>query len=302
MITVSNLTKRYGDHLAVDNLSFTVSRGRVTGFVGPNGAGKSTTLRAMVGLTRPDAGAIRYDGVQYDDLPTPATVVGSMLDPQCVHPGRTARDHLRATAALSGLPTARVDAALAEVGLISVAERRAGGFSLGMRQRLALATALLGQPRVLLLDEPANGLDPQGVQWLRTQLRSFADAGGTVVVSSHLISELEAFVDDLVVIGRGRLLRAATLGELQRGDVGVVDLETREPARLAPLLTGHGWHVGGDGDRLTVTGATRAEVSDVAFAHRVQLLRLDDATASLERRLLELTDDATTYVAAYVAA
>ena len=206
MISVTALTKRYANRLAVDDLSFELADGRVTGFVGPNGAGKSTTMRMMVGLTGPDRGEVRYDGVAYRDLERPARVVGSVLDARCMHPGRTARNHLRAAAALSGIGDDRVDDVLADVGLESVADQRAGGFSLGMRQRLALATALLGDPHVLLLDEPSNGLDPDGIRWLRNHLRGFADAGGIVFVSSHLIAELARFADDLVVVGAGRLI------------------------------------------------------------------------------------------------
>ena len=214
MITVTELTKHYGDRTAVDDLSFDLAPGRVTGFVGPNGAGKSTTMRMMVRLTRPDRGEVRYDKVRYGDLEHPARMVGSVLDSRCTHPGRTARNHLRATAALSGIPARRVDDVLADVGLESVARKKAGGFSLGMRQRLALATALLGEPRVLLLDEPSNGLDPDGIRWLRNHLRGFADAGGTVFVSSHLIAELAKFADDLVVVGAGRLIAAETVESL----------------------------------------------------------------------------------------
>ena len=211
MITVTGLTKYYGDRVAVDDLGFDLTAGRVTGFVGPNGAGKSTTMRMMVGLTRPDRGEVRYDGVHYRDLAHPARVVGSVLDARCMHPGRTARNHLRATAALSGIPARRVDEVLGGVGLETVADDRAGGFSLGMRQRLALATALLGEPQIILLDEPSNGLDPDGIRWMRNHLRSFADAGGTVFVSSHLIAELARFADDLVVVGAGRLIAAETV-------------------------------------------------------------------------------------------
>jgi len=211
MITVSGLTKQYGDRTAVDDLSFAVAAGRVTGFVGPNGAGKSTTMRMMVGLTRPDAGEVRYDGVRYTDLRQPARLVGAVLDARCMHPGRTARNHLLAMAAMSGIPAERVESVLADVGLESAIDERAGGFSLGMRQRLALAGALLGDPQVLLLDEPSNGLDPDGIRWLRNHLRGFADAGGTVFVSSHLIAELAKFADDLVVVGAGRLIASETV-------------------------------------------------------------------------------------------
>ena len=214
MITVTGLTKHYGERRAVDDLSFELEAGRVTGFVGPNGAGKSTTMRMMVALARPDRGEVRYDGVRYAHLAHPARTVGSVLDARCMHPGRTARNHLRATAALSDIPSSRVDDVLADVGLERVADERAGRFSLGMRQRLALATALLGDPRVLLLDEPSNGLDPDGIRWLRRRLRAFAAAGGTVFVSSHLIAELARFADDLVVVGAGRLIAAETVESL----------------------------------------------------------------------------------------
>lgn len=211
MINVTGLTKHYGRRCAVDDLSFDLVAGRVTGFVGPNGAGKSTTMRMMVGLSRPDRGEVRYDGTRYADLARPARTVGAVLDARCLHPGRSARDHLRATAALGGVPVARVDDVLADVGLERVADQRAGGFSLGMRQRLALAGALLGEPRVLLLDEPSNGLDPDGIRWLRLRLRRFADEGGTVLVSSHLIAELAKVADDLVVLGAGRLIAAESV-------------------------------------------------------------------------------------------
>ncbi len=211
MISVTGLTKHYGERRAVDDLSFELRAGRVTGFVGPNGAGKSTTMRMMVDLTRPDRGEVRYDGVRFADLTHPSRTVGAVLDARCMDPGRTARNHLRVAAALSSIPVARVDEVLADVGLESVADERAGRFSLGMRQRLALASSLLGDPRVLLLDEPSNGLDPDGIRWLRIRLRRFADAGGTVLVSSHLIAELAKLADDLVVVGAGKLIAAETV-------------------------------------------------------------------------------------------
>ncbi|MBK5223678.1 MAG: ATP-binding cassette domain-containing protein [Acidimicrobiia bacterium] len=214
MITISDLTKTYGARRAVDDLSFDLADGRVTGFVGPNGAGKSTTMRMMVGLTRPDQGSVRYDGIAYADLRHPARVVGAVLDARCMHPGRTARQHLRAMAAVGGIDSRWVDHVLTEVGLESVADQRAGGLSLGMRQRLALAGALLGEPSVLLLDEPSNGLDPDGIRWLREHLTAFAGAGGTVFVSSHLIGELARFADDLVVVGNGRLIAAEPLSDI----------------------------------------------------------------------------------------
>jgi ABC-2 type transport system ATP-binding protein len=211
MITVTALTKHYGSSLVVDDMTFDVAAGRVTGFVGPNGAGKSTTMRMMVGLTRPDHGDVRYHDTSYTRLRHPARVVGSVLDARCMHPGRTARNHLRAIAALSAVPARRVDEVLGEVGLDSAADKRAGSFSLGMRQRLALAGAVLAEPEVLLLDEPSNGLDPDGIRWLRNSLSAFAAKGGTVFLSTHLIGELEKFADDLIVIGNGRVLAAEPL-------------------------------------------------------------------------------------------
>ncbi|MCW2700955.1 MAG: transporter related protein [Blastococcus sp.] len=289
MITVSGLTKQYGKRLAVDDMTFDVAAGRVTGFVGPNGAGKSTTMRMMVGLTRPGSGDVRYSGVHYRDLKHPARTVGSVLDARCMHPGRTARNHLRATAALSGIPTARVEDVLAEVGLETAADQKAGKFSLGMRQRLALAGALLGDPRVLLLDEPSNGLDPDGIRWLRDYLRDFARRGGTVFVSSHLIGELSMFADDLVVVGGGRLLAAESVQEITaRNDVAVL-IETRQPAELASRLAAHGLVVEVAAERLIVRGTSRAAVSQIAFDSRIQILELSETSRSLEDSLLDMT-------------
>jgi len=289
MITVTGLTKHYGDRTAVDDLRFRVAAGRVTGFVGPNGAGKSTTMRMMVGLTRPDAGEVRYDGERYADLPDPARVVGVVLDPRSMHPGRTARNHLRAMAAMSRIPASRVEQVLAEVGLETAADRRAGGFSLGMRQRLALAGALLGQPHVLLLDEPSNGLDPDGIRWLRHHLDEFAAGGGTVFVSSHLISELSMFADDLVVVGAGKLLAAETVEEITRHSATSVVVETPQAADLARLLRARDMAVEHAGDRLVVRGVTKAEVSQLAFEHGIRLVELSESTRSLEDSLLDMT-------------
>ena len=289
MITVSGLTKQYGTRLAVDDLTFDVAAGRVTGFVGPNGAGKSTTMRMMVGLTRPGRGDVRYDGVHYRDLRHPARTVGAVLDARCMHPGRTARHHLRATAALSGIPSRRVGEVLAEVGLEPAADKRAGTFSLGMRQRLALASALLGDPQVLLLDEPSNGLDPDGIRWLRDYLSAFARTGGTVFVSSHLISELSMFAQDLVVVGAGRLLAAESVGAITaRNDVAVV-VETPQPVELAALLAAHGHMAEGPAERLIVRGTTRDVVSKLAFDHRIRLSELSETARSLEDSLLDMT-------------
>jgi ABC-2 type transport system ATP-binding protein len=289
MITVTELTKHYGDRTAVDHLTFTVADGRVTGFVGPNGAGKSTTMRMMVGLTQPDDGDVRYDGVRYTDLLHPARLVGTVLDARCMHPGHTARNHLRAMAALSDIPAARVDEVLTEVGLESAADQRTGGFSLGMRQRLALAGALLGDPKVLLLDEPSNGLDPDGIRWLRNHLTDFARRGGSVFVSSHLIAELAMFADDLVVVGAGQLLAAETVDAITARQSATVVAETPQPTELTRVLVATGATVEADGDRLTVRGATKATVSQLAFEHGLRLVELSEVAPSLEETLLDLT-------------
>jgi ABC-2 type transport system ATP-binding protein len=295
MIRVTDLTKRFGDRIAVDGLTFEVAAGRVTGFVGPNGAGKSTTMRAMVGLTHPDHGDVRYDGRRYDQLEAPATVVGAVLDSRCAHPGRTARAHLQATAAMSGIAVERVDVALASVGLTSVADQRAGGFSLGMRQRLALASALLGDPSVLLLDEPANGLDPDGIRWLRAFLRGFADRGGTVLVSSHLIAELAQFVDDLVVIGNGRLLASSPLEQFMTAGDPLVVVESPDADTLTDLLLQADIDARSTGPRISVRGATRDDVSRIAFEHRIRLVELSEQAVALEDQLLALTSTATEF-------
>ena len=288
MITLSGLTKRYGERTAVDDLSFTVAPGRVTGFVGPNGAGKSTTMRMMVGLTRPDAGEVRYDGVRYTDLQHPARLVGAVLDARCMHPGRTARNHLRSMAAMSGIPADRVEQVLADVGLESAVDQRAGGVSLGMRQRLALAGALLGDPQVLLLDEPSNGLDPDGIRWLRNHLSDFAERGGTVFVSSHLIGELSLFADDLVVVGAGKLLAAETVEAITARQAVTVVVETPQPADLVRVLAAHDVTVEAAGDRLVVRGTTKAAVSQLAFEHGIRLVELSESSQSLEDSLLDM--------------
>lgn len=289
MITVTELTKRYRSRTAVDDLTFTVADGRVTGFVGPNGAGKSTTMRMMVGLTKPDRGEVRFSGVRYTDLRQPARLVGTVLDPRCMHPGHTARNHLRAMAALSDIPIARVDEVLAEVGLESAAGQRTGGFSLGMRQRLALAGALLGDPQVLLLDEPSNGLDPDGIRWLRNHLKDFAHRGGSVFVSSHLISELAMFADDLVVVGGGRLIAAETVERITARRTASVLAQTPQPVELSQALAGPDVCVEVDGNRLTIRGIAKEAVSRVAFEHGIRLDELSESAASLEDTLLDMT-------------
>ena len=298
MITVSNLTKRYGSRVAVNDMTFDVAPGRVTGFVGPNGAGKSTTMRMMVGLTRPDHGDVRYHGVSYTRMQHPTRVVGSVLDAGAMHPGRTAREHLRAMAALSSIAVRRVDEVLHEVGLDTAADQRAGGFSLGMRQRLALAGALLGEPDVLLLDEPSNGLDPDGIRGLRTSLSGFADQGGTVFVSSHLIGELAMFAHDLVVVGGGTLLAAEPVAAtLARGETRVV-VRTPDAVEFGRLLDRHDIGVSADGDRLTATGTTLTAVSQLAFDHRIQVVEITEVSRSLEEILLDMTGASAEFAAA----
>lgn len=289
MIKVAGITKRYGQRTAVDDMTFDVDAGRVTGFVGPNGAGKSTTMRMMVGLTRPDHGEVRYHGVNYTDLSHPARIVGSVLDARCMHPGRTARNHLRAAAAISGIPARRVEAVLGDVGLETAADQRAGGFSLGMRQRLALAGALLGDPQVLLLDEPSNGLDPDGIRWLRHYLSNFADQGGTVFVSSHLIGELAMFADDLVVVGAGKLLAAESVAAITARNETVVMVATPQPADMLRLLAANDLVAEATGSRLFVHGTTMTAVSQIAFDHGVRVVELTESSQSLEDSLLDMT-------------
>ena len=298
MITVSGLTKHYGDRVAVDDVSFVVGSGRVTGFVGPNGAGKSTTMAMMVGLTRPTLGSVSYAGVEYTDLAHPACVVGSVLTAESMHPGRTARNHLRTLAALSGISTERVDSVLAEVGLLTAANQRAGTFSLGMRQRLALAGALLGEPEVLLLDEPANGLDPDGIRWLRTYLRAFADNGGAVFVSSHLIAELAMFVDDLVVIGVGRLLAVDTIEGITAANETTVLVGTPNMTEFTTLLESCGLLTKPIGNRLAIRGTTRSAVAHLAFEHRILLDELTESSKSLEDSLIDLTSQTAEFASA----
>lgn len=300
MIKVSGVTKAYGGTTVVENVSFEVAAGRVTGFVGPNGAGKSTTMRTMVGLTSPDSGEVRYAGVRYSDLLTPARVIGSVLDAKCMHPGRTAHNHLKSMAVASRIPVSRVEDVLATVGLESAANKRAGNFSLGMRQRLALAGALLGDPEVLMLDEPANGLDPDGIRWLRNYLRSFADKGGAVFVSSHLISELSQFADDLVVIGAGRILANDTVASISDRSEKSVLIRTPQIADLNTMLGQFNpeAQVAVEGDRFLVTGVSRDELSTRMFDARIQVTELTDISRSLEDELIEMTAASAQYAAA----
>ena len=301
VIEVNGLTKRYGDVLAVNDLSFTVRPGTVTGFLGPNGAGKSTTLRMILGLNRPTAGTATIDGRPFPQRQAGLHHVGALLDAGDVHPGRSAAAHLSALARSNGLPRRRVREVLEEVGLAGAARRRAGGFSLGMRQRLGIATALLGDPPVLLFDEPVNGLDPEGVRWVRGLFKGLAAEGRTVLVSSHLMSEMENTADRLVVIGRGELIAEESVDEFAaRGTRSRthVTVRTPDPARLSAVLTPEGAGVQPDGqETLTVTGLTADRIGELAFEHRIMLRELAPHSASLEEAFMELTTGRAEYLA-----
>jgi ABC-2 type transport system ATP-binding protein len=295
VIELDGLTKRYGARVAVDDLTVRIEPGRVTGFLGPNGSGKTTTMRCIVGLARPTAGTATVLGVPYRDLDVPMRRVGVLIDPRARHPGRTARSHLVALARSNRLPVSRVDDVLDLVGLTDVADERAGGFSLGMGQRLGIAAALLGDPDVLLLDEPVNGLDPEGIRWVREVLRGLAAEGRTVLVSSHLMSEMEDTADHLVVVGRGRLLADLPIGELL-GAQAVVRVRTPAVRLLAAALARSGADVVAEDDgALRVSGLEAAAVGEVAYAAGVPLHELTRVTASLEAAYLALTHDEVEY-------
>jgi ABC-2 type transport system ATP-binding protein len=298
-IEARNLRKRYGRTVAVDGLSFTVAAGLVTAFVGPNGAGKSTTMRMLLGLDAPDEGAALLGGRPYRSLSRPLREVGAALDAAAVHPGRRARDHLRWLAYAGGLPGRRVGEVLELVGLASVAGRRVGGFSLGMRQRLGIAGALLGDPPVLLFDEPTGGLDPEGIRWIRGLLRSLAAEGRAVLVSSHLMRELEGSADHLVVIGRGRLVADTSVRDLLAAASGDrVVLRTSMGQRAMTVLAGAGATVAAsDRDAVTVSGLPAERVVAVLNAHGVPFSEVAPHRATLEEAYLELTGDAVEFVA-----
>jgi ABC-2 type transport system ATP-binding protein len=291
VIEVADLTKRFGATLAVDDLSFSVEPGRITGFLGPNGAGKSTTMRAILGLVRPTAGRTAVLGRPYSELEDPVRRVGVLLETFDAHPGRTGRNHLRVVALAGGIPRSRVDEVLALVDMSTAARRRVKGYSLGMRQRLGLAAALLGDPEVLVLDEPANGLDPQGIRWLRDFLRSLATEGRTILVSSHVLSEVAQTVDDVVIIHRGSLVRQAAMAEVEAMAAGATSVRSPDAERLAHLLGEASLeaHVVGDG-RLAVNAAPE-RVGEIAAVHGVVLHELVVERASLEEVFLELTGE-----------
>jgi ABC-2 type transport system ATP-binding protein len=290
-INVHELTKRFGDVLAVDGLGFEVEEGTVVGFLGPNGAGKTTTLRMLLGLVTPTAGSATFGGRAYRELPAPTRVVGAVLEASGFHPGRSARNHLRVLATAAGLPGRRVDEVLRQVGLAEAANRRVGGFSLGMRQRLGLAAALLGDPEVLLLDEPANGLDPEGIHWLRGLIRGQADEGRTVLVSSHVLAEVAQTVDQVVIIARGRLVAQSTLADLTAGAATAVRVRTPQAEALRDRLAAGGTAVELDGpDQLVVTGVTSEQVGRAAAAAGIVLHEMRFERSNLEEVFLELTN------------
>jgi ABC-2 type transport system ATP-binding protein len=294
MIEAFGLTKRYGDKLAVDRLSFTVQPGVVTGFLGPNGSGKSTTMRMLLGLDRATSGSSTINGRRYDQLKAPLCEVGALLEARAIHTGRSARNHLLALAATHGIGRRRVDEVLEVVGLKQVANKRAGGFSLGMGQRLGIASALLGDPHTLILDEPVNGLDPEGIFWIRTLLRSLAAEGRTIFVSSHLMSEMAMTATHLIVVGQGRLIADSSVAELTAASGGyVVRVRTEEAPRLRDLLAADGVSVTStERDLLTVTGLSSRGIGQIAAEARIALVELTPQQTSLEEAFMELTRDA----------
>jgi ABC-2 type transport system ATP-binding protein len=297
MIQARGLGKRYGDTVAVHGLTFDVRPGVVTGLLGPNGAGKSTTMRMILGLDRPTTGSVTIGGRAFRDAPAPMREVGALLDAKAVHGKRTARAHLRWLADAGGLPRTRVDDVLHQVGLGDVAGRRVGGYSLGMAQRLGIAAALLGDPRTLLFDEPVNGLDPEGILWIRTLLRDLAAEGRTIVVSSHLMSEMARTADHVLVIGRGRLIADASIDELtRRSGAGHVHVVSPDAAELGALLDRAGGRVRADSDgALAVSGLDAARIGDLVAEHGLRVHELTPHRASLEAAFMELTQHSVDY-------
>ena len=296
MIEVRELTKRYGDTLAVDELSFTVTPGHVTGFLGANGSGKSTTMRVVLGLDAPTGGAALVNGRRYVTAPKPMHEVGALLDANAVHGGRTAWHHLRCLALSNGIGKARVTAVLEQVGLAGVAGKRVKGFSLGMKQRLGIAAALLGDPGVLLFDEPVNGLDTEGIRWIRGFMRSLAAEGRTVLVSSHLMSEMALTADRVVVIGRGRLITETPMAELMARFQRDVVVRSADNARLASALRADGARVSAEADGgLAVAERTAVAIGELALRHGIAVHELTPRSASLEDAYLELTEDSVEY-------
>ena len=296
MIQATALTKRFGDTTAVDGIDFTVEPGRVTGFLGPNGAGKSTTMRMILGLDRPTGGRVTVNGRRYVDNPAPLRQIGALLEAHAIHPGRSARDHLRWMAASNGIPTTRVGEVLDQVGLEGVAGRRAGKFSLGMGQRLGIASALLGDPPVVILDEPVNGLDPEGIRWVRHLARQLADEGRTVFISSHLMSEMALMADHLIVVGKGRVLADCAMEEfIAEHATSYVRVKAPRLPEVAQVLTGRGHDVTNVGDELHVLGLEAPEVGELLGGHGLVLHELTLVRSSLEDAFMTLTADSVEY-------
>jgi ABC-2 type transport system ATP-binding protein len=302
MIEARDLTKRYGDKLAVDHLSFTVEAGRVTGFLGPNGAGKSTTMRLILGLDRPQAGSATINGKRYVDLRQPLRTVGALLEAKAMHTGRSAYNHLLFLAQTQGLPRSRVDDVLELVGLKEVAHKRTGGFSLGMSQRVGIAVAMLGDPQIFVLDEPVNGLDPEGILWIRNLMKQIASEGRTVFVSSHLMNEMAVTADHLIVIGKGKLIADCSTQEfIERSSEKSVLVRSPDAARLADLIAAEGGKAtteepaNGGTETLSVAGLDAARIGEIAAANRIVLHELTPRLASLEEAYMELTAGSVEY-------
>jgi ABC-2 type transport system ATP-binding protein len=297
MIELEGLTKRYGEKVAVNNLTFSVRPGMVTGFLGPNGAGKSTTMRMMLGLDRPTAGDVRIDGKHYDQLKDPLTYIGALLDAKAMHGGRSAYNHLLCLAQSNGIPKQRVHEVLDTVGLTAVARKKAKGFSLGMGQRLGIAGALLGDPRILMFDEPVNGLDPEGIHWIRNLMKSLAGQGRTVFVSSHLMSEMALTADHLVVIGQGRLLADTSMADfIAQNSRSYVRIRTPQRERLLDVLHGAGVTVVETGNgSLEVDGNKSEYIGELAAQHQIVLHELSPQQASLEEAFMQLTAESVEY-------
>jgi ABC-2 type transport system ATP-binding protein len=290
MIEARGLTKRFGDKLAVDQLSFTVEPGRITGFLGPNGAGKTTTMRLILGLDHPTSGSVTVNGREFPRSVNPMREVGALLDAKAVHGGRSAHNHLLCLAETNGLPRRRVGEVLDLVGLTEVAGKRSKGFSLGMGQRLGIAAALLGDPAILMFDEPVNGLDPEGIMWIRTLMKQLAGEGRTVFVSSHLMSEMENTADHLIVIGRGRLIADCSVGEfIERNSVQAVRVRTPQADELVAAIRRAGGQVAAAGEAIVINGLAADKVGDLAYGNGIRLHELALAQASLEEAFMELT-------------
>jgi ABC-2 type transport system ATP-binding protein len=297
MIEVRGLTKKYGEKIAVNDLTFGIEPGKVTGFLGPNGAGKTTTMRLILGLDYPDAGTVTVDGQLYRNLAYPMREVGALLEAKAVHGGRSAYNHLLCLAQTNNLPKRRVGEVLDLVGLSDVAGKRSKGFSLGMSQRLGIAATLLGDPHVLMFDEPVNGLDPEGILWIRNLMKALATEGRTVFVSSHLMSEMENTADHLIVIGRGQLIADCSMAEfIARSSGSTVRVRTPSPDQLVLAVAAEGGHATADGDgTLVVQGMTSDKVGDIAFDKGIRLHELSTMRASLEEAFMELTADSVEY-------